>query len=141
MATIRVNEQQLRHFRSKARDSKFEIMAYLVGQVESADLVVIDYFAYTKEYGTQSPSEVAWTWQEYDRVYKQAEERGRRIVGYIHSHPEWDAVMSPDDHLICLSEGARICGIVSVLGRRTRVRFWIPDSALPCEVEYVKKIR
>ena len=77
-----------------------------------------------------------WYLEEYRTVRERAEERGKRIVGDIHSHPNWDAVMSEDDYNGCVEEGFRICGICSTQGRKTRVRFWTPSSALPCEIKY-----
>lgn len=135
---VRLSKGQLDHFRKLARDSSVEILAYIIGDVVSPNLSVIDSLQYTKEYGTQEKGEVCWFTHEYERVKKKAEERGRRIIGYIHSHPQWDSVMSEHDHLACIIDGFRLCGIVSTNGRKTRVRFWVVDSALPCEIVYGK---
>lgn len=132
---VKVSEGQLRHFRSLARDSDLEIMAYLIGEVVDGDTVEIDSFEYTKEYGIQRTNAVSWYEHEYERVKQKAEKRGRRIIGYIHSHPNWDTVMSTDDLEHCVMNGLRICGIVSTNSRKTIVRFWVTDSPLPCKIE------
>lgn len=136
--TVKIAKSQLDYFRSIARDSSQEVLAYLVGDVKSPEHVTVDYIAYTDRYCEQSTTSVRWCPEEYHREKQKAEERGRRIIGDIHSHPKWDAVMSPLDHSGCITAGFRVSGIVSVYERKTRVRFWTPDSALPCEVEYVK---
>ena len=104
----------------------------------SPSLTVIESFAYPKQYHTQTETEVAWLVEEHQAVERSAEERGKRIVGEIHSHPEWDAVMSKDDYRSHIEEGRRICGICSIMGRKTRVRFWVAESALPVTLEYEK---
>lgn len=124
-----------------ARDSKVEIQAYLIGEVVSPQLAVIDSFEYTQNYGTQTKSSVAWYTSEYERVRLKAEERGRRIIGFIHSHPEWDSVMSEADFDVCIRDGFRLCGTVSTNGRKTRVRFWVTDSPIPCKWVYAKTKR
>lgn len=143
MATrVKIDKAQLDYFRQQARSSpNLEIMAYLIGEVVSPTLTVVDSFEYTSAYRTQTSGEVSWTWPEYNRVYKKAEEQKKRIVGFIHTHPQWDAVLSPADYGVCISDGSRICGIVSVYDRKTRVRFWTIDSALPCEITYAKKTK
>jgi proteasome lid subunit RPN8/RPN11 len=133
---VNIDKNALRHFRTKARNSEKEIMVYMVGTV-SVDRVNVEKLEYTTRYAHQTKTTVSWKWNEYQRVKQQAEERGRRIVGWLHSHPnDWDCVMSPADLKVCISEGSRVCGIVSVYGRTTRVRFWRPDSALPCEITH-----
>lgn len=139
--TVRLSKSQLDHFRELARDSPVEILAYLIGDIVSPELIDIDSFEYTKEYGTQTKGEVSWYVHEYERVKQKAEKRGRRIIGFIHSHPQWDSVMSADDYRVSIVEGFRICGIVSTMGRKTRVRFWLTDSPLPCKREYVTKTK
>jgi len=130
---VRVSDNQVKHFRNLARETNKEIMAYLIGEVINTELVEIDSLEYTKEYGIQSTNSVSWYEHEYERVKQKAEKRGRRIVGYIHSHPNWDAVMSPDDLNHCVVNGLRVCGIVATNGRKTCVRFWVTDSPLPCK--------
>lgn len=138
VAKVRVRKAQLDYFRAKARDTNLEIQAYLIGEVVSPLLTVVEEFAYPKEYALQKPNEVCWYQHEYEEVKRSAEERGKRIVGDIHSHPNWDAVMSPTDYKAHIEEGYRVCGLCSTMGRKTRVRFWVAESALPCEIEYAK---
>jgi proteasome lid subunit RPN8/RPN11 len=131
---VNIDEGALRRFRTKARNSDKEIMAYMVGYL-AGSTIVVEKLEYTTGYAHQTKTTVSWKWGEYHRVKQQAEERGRRIVGWIHSHPEdWDCIMSPADYAVCLSEGSLVCGIVSVYGRTTRVRFWSINSPLPCEI-------
>jgi proteasome lid subunit RPN8/RPN11 len=140
-AKVRIKKSQLNYFRSKARDTNLEIQALLIGEVVSPELTVVESFAYPKKYHTQTPNTVTWFQDEWDAVKRSAEERGKRIVGDIHSHPRWDAVLSPSDYKSHIEEGMRICGIVSTMGRKTRVRFWIAESALNCELEWQKTNR
>lgn len=138
---IRVNKSALDYFRKKARDTNLEIQAYLIGEVVSPALTVVEEFVYPKSYHTQTTCEVNWFFEEYEAVKRSAEERGKRIVGDIHSHPNWDAVMSPTDYESHIEEGFRVCGLCSTMGRKTRVRFWVTESALPLQVEYAPKIK
>lgn len=137
---VKLKKGQLDRFRKLARESSLEIQAYLVGRVVSPNLTVVDNFVYTAEYGLQTRDQAAWFRRDYERVSKEAEERGRRIIGSIHSHPSMgDAVLSPGDYESCIAEGHRICGIVSSDHGHTRVRFWVIDSALPADILYAKK--
>lgn len=137
---VRLLKGQLDYFRKQARESSLEIQAYLVGEVVSPTLTVVDYFAYTDEYGLQTRGQAAWFRRDYEQVKREAEERGRRIIGSIHSHPNMcDAVLSPEDYNSCITEGHRICGIVSAEHGRTLVRFWVVDCALPADIVYAKE--
>lgn len=133
---VRVRKSALNYFRSKARDNPKEIQAYLIGKVISPELVVIEEFAYPKTYAAQTTGEVSWYQVEFDEVKRSAEERGFRVVGDLHSHPSWDAVMSASDYKSLIEDGHRVCGLCSINGRRTRVRFWIAESALPLDIVY-----
>lgn len=133
---VKLKKGALDHFRTLSRNSSLEVHAYLVGSIISPETVIVDSFAYPKEYHTQTKESVAWRADEYDELKRKVESNGKRIVGDIHSHPGWDAVMSPTDYKGCIIDALRICGICSVYGKKTRVRFWIPDSALPCDIVY-----
>lgn len=133
---VRIRKGALDHFRAKARATGLEIQAYLVGEVVSPTLTVVEKIIYPKAYHTQKTYEVCWFRDEFEEVKRSAEGRGKKIVGDIHSHPSWDAVMSPADYNTQLQDGFRICGICSTSGRKTRVRFWVIESALSAEVEY-----
>lgn len=137
MHKVRVNKNQLNYFRNLARNTPKEIQAYLIGKIVSPTLTVIEKFVYTNDYAIQTEGEVAWYWKDYVKAKHEAEEKGLRVIGDIHSHPNWDAVMSPDDYHNFVGEGFRICGIVSTRERKTRVRFWIAESALPCDIDYI----
>jgi proteasome lid subunit RPN8/RPN11 len=97
----------------------------------------VDEFHYTKKYFSQSACEVRWFDDAYQEVKQAAESRGKSIVGDCHSHPEWDAVLSPTDYREHIKAGYRIAGVCSVKNGRTRLRFWVAESALPLRVEYV----
>lgn len=140
MHKVKLAKTQLARFRNLARRSELEIQAYLVGEVVSSHLTVVDSFVYPPEYGLQTKNQAAWFRKDYENVRKQAEERGRRVIGSIHSHPEMgDAVLSPGDYESCIAEGHRVCGIVSTDGSATHVRFWVMDCALPAEMVYAAK--
>ena len=139
MHKVRLKKSQLDYFKRLARESKLEIQAYLIGEVVNPHLTVIDSFEYTREYGTQTEIEVAWYKTEFDRVARKAEERGKRIIGDIHTHVNSDTILSDHDFKASYIIGARICGVCSVMGGKTKVRFWVPDCSLPCEIVYAKK--
>lgn len=134
--TVHISKSALDYFRSKARESALEIHAYLIGEVRYPNKFVITSVEHARQYGLQTASNVAPAGEEWNRVNRQADEEGRRIIGDIHSHPDEDPVMSPSDYQACVMDGTEICGIVSVRGRKTKVRFWHVNSALPCEVSY-----
>lgn len=135
---VKLKKGALDHFRRMARESPNEIQAYLVGSVVNPNLTTVEYFAYPKRYAVSTPEAVSWYTEDYEQMQKQAEELGWRVVGFIHSHPRWDAVMSPNDYTACVTAMHRVCGIVSVEDRKSRARFWVMDSPLPCEVIYAK---
>lgn len=136
--TVTLKKGALDYFRRLARNSKLEIQAYLVGKVVTPTLVVVDSFEYTKDYGTQTETTIAWTTPEYDRVVKDADHRAMKVVGDIHSHPQDEAVLSGADHSALVVDGFRISGICATSGRKTRVKFWVAESSLPCKVKYAK---
>lgn len=136
---VRLDKGHLDYFRKLARQSPLEIQAYLIGEVVSPTLTVIDSFEYTQKYGTQTETEVAWFTSEYERVARKAEERGKRIVGDIHTHPGAECLLSEDDYKAAISIGTRVSGICSIFSGKTSVRFWVMDCALPCEIVYAKK--
>ena len=136
---VKLRKNQLDYFRKLARESSLEIQAYLVGDIVNPNITVVDHFVYPPEYGLQTRNQAAWYRRDYERVRREAEERGRRIIGSIHSHPGMDdAVLSPEDYESCIAEGHRICGIVTTDGSTSRVRFWVMDCALPADVSYEK---
>ena len=134
---VRVSKNKLDYFRRKARSTNLEIQAYLIGRVVSPQLTVIEDFAYTQEYHSQTVDDVSWYQADYDQVKKKAEEKGLRVVGDIHSHPNWFPVLSECDHTNHLAEGQRVSGICSTMNGRTKVYFWLAESSLPCKLEYV----
>lgn len=138
---VRISKSKLDYFRKLTRQEQpLEIQAFLIGKIVNPELTVVTDICYTKDYAEQTTTSVRWWMKDYERVSKKAEERGLRVVGDIHSHPNWDAVMSPADYKAYIESGFRVCGIVSTMGKRTRVRFWIAESALPCEIEWLNQI-
>jgi proteasome lid subunit RPN8/RPN11 len=134
---VKVNKGALNHFRKRAREAfPLEIQAYCIGRVVSVNEIEITKFVYPKEYATQTREKVQWYQAELDEVKAKAIEMEQMIIGDIHSHPSWDAVMSPSDYAACLEQAAHIAGIVSVNNGKTRARFWTPTSALPCKIIY-----
>lgn len=133
---VKLDKNQLAYFRRLARNTPLEVHAYLVGQIMSPEYVRVDYFSYPTAYDMQTTAAVQWNTDEVDALRSKALSENRMIVGDIHSHPQWDAVMSPADYAGAITDALRLCGICSVYGRKTRVRFWVPDSALSCEIEY-----
>jgi proteasome lid subunit RPN8/RPN11 len=135
-STVHISRHALDYFRSKARDTPLEIHAYLIGEVHYPNKYIVTSVEHAREYDIQTEGAVAPSGDEWLRVNRKADEQGRRIIGDIHSHPNEDAVMSPPDYEACVTDGMHLCGIVSVRGRKTKVRFWHVNSALPCEVSY-----
>jgi proteasome lid subunit RPN8/RPN11 len=134
---VRVRKSALDHFRRLAREAApFEIEAFFTGRIISVDEVEILNFHYAKNYKIQTNNLVQWSSEDMDALKKKAEDNNLRIIGSIHSHPNWDAVMSPADYRAYITDQLIICGICSVYNRKTRVRFWTPTSALPCKIIY-----
>ena len=137
LGKVRISKQKVNYFRSLARETRLEIQAYLVGRIVSPELVVVDDIKYTKKYHTQRGNEVAWYKNDYEAMRSAVESNGSKVLGDIHSHSEWDAVLSPQDYKVGIKEGFRLHGLCSTQGRKTRVRFWVVESALPLDIEYV----
>jgi len=134
---VRVKRGALNYFRRMARKSyPKEIQVYLLGKIVSMDEIHVTDFVYTNKYFKQTTNTVVWTQEEYNKLKLRAELEGKKIVGDAHSHPDWDAVMSPTDYAGAIIESLWLCGICSIHVNRTRFRFWTPTSALPCKIIY-----
>jgi proteasome lid subunit RPN8/RPN11 len=135
---VRVSKSALDHFRRRAREAyPLEIHAFLLGVVNSVNEIEVTDFRYPKEYKVQTDNHIQWTADEYAKLKERATALNKIIVGDIHSHPDWDAVMSEQDYKACILDSLSICGICSVMkDKKTRVRFWTPVSSLPCEIIY-----
>ncbi len=135
---VRVRRGALDHFRQRARESyPLEIHAYLLGVINSVNEIEITDFRYPKSYHLQTKDTVQWTADEFAHLKELAAKNNKLIIGDIHSHPNWDAVMSGQDYQACILDSLLVCGIVSVYDKKTRVRFWTPTSSLPCEIKYI----
>jgi proteasome lid subunit RPN8/RPN11 len=135
-ATVYISKSALDYFRSKARDCPHEIQAYLVGDYVHPNKYIVKALVHPREYAIQTSACVQPSGEDYARAKQLALDEGMRIIGDIHTHPNADPVMSVPDYEACMADGLQICGIVSVRGRKTQVRFWMANSALPCEVSY-----
>ena len=134
---VRIKKGALNHFRKRAREAyPLEIHAFLFGIVNSVNEIEVTDVRYPKEYNLQTSNHVQWTVEEYAKLKERAAATNKLIVGDIHSHPNWDAVMSERDYNACILDSLNICGICSVYDKKTRVRFWTPTSSLPCEIIY-----
>jgi len=134
---VRIKKGALNNFRQRARESfPLEIHAYLLGQVKSVNEIEVTDIRYPREYNLQTGNSVQWTADEYANLKERAAAANKLIVGDLHSHPSWDAVMSEQDYKACILDSLNICGICSVYDKKTRVRFWTPTSSLPCEIIY-----
>lgn len=134
---VQVRQGALNYFRKLARqEAPYEIEAYMFGKVVSVDVVKITGLAYTKEYGRQERGAVCWFEEDLENLKNKVEKNGDTVLGSLHSHPAWDSVMSPADYRAIVTRQFPLCGICSVNKKRTRVRFWTPTSALPCEIIY-----
>ena len=135
---IRVRRGALNHFRKLARETyPLEMQAFLAGKIISLDTVEITDFLYTNKYKLQTNNEVSWDDVEYYKVKEKVENEGKRILGDIHTHPDYDPLMSKTDYDSTVTQQFVICGIVSVRKGRTRVMFWTPTSSLHCEIIYI----
>ena len=130
---IQVHKTQLNYFRSRSRNSKKEILAFLLGEVTSPTLVKVEKFYYP-ELHTQTGATVK---AYLDGAQSMADRHGLKIVGSIHSHSDWVPILSPTDYNGHIEDGDRVSGIVGTNGTRTRVYFWTVESALPLRIEYV----
>jgi len=135
---IKVKRGAEAHFRKQALHSTTEEMAYLIGEVVSPTLVRVDHWRYPDEFKLKDQKNVQATQAAEDRIKVWTEKHKRMIVGTIHSHPNWEAVLSPDDHKGHIEQCHRVSGVCAVRNNRTRVLYWIAESSLPCEVEYIK---
>jgi proteasome lid subunit RPN8/RPN11 len=132
---VRVKKGALDHFRKRAREAfPLEFHAYLLGSIKSIDTIEIVEFCYPKVYQVQTTGEIQWSIEEYAALKEKADREGLTIVADIHSHPKWDAVMSSNDYKGCIIDGLSLCAIVSVYGKKTRVRFWNSTSPLPASI-------
>jgi|GEM_PF-2967438 proteasome lid subunit RPN8/RPN11 len=136
---VKIKRGALDHFRKKARAAfPLEIQAYMIGKIVSVNEIDVTKIVYTTEYGVQTRGSVSWYLADLNAAKIKASKMGQTIVGDIHSHPSWDAVMSKDDYAVCIREAYSIQGIVSVSNKkRTRIHFWTPNSALECQIVYI----
>lgn len=135
--TIHIYKAHLDTFRRKARKTKKEIFALLIGTLDGDDIYV-SYFDYTKIDNSDTTS-VTPDLSDVSLAYEMAEGAGMSRVGTIHSHPGAPAYMSPSDLRSHKEDGDLISGIVEVCGGKTRVAFWQDNTSVPCYVHTYSK--
>jgi proteasome lid subunit RPN8/RPN11 len=135
--SVRIKRSQLAYFRKVSRDSKKEMLAYFLGDVVSPELAVVKRLYYPKTFSVQTACGVTSSPEEAAKVYALAESLNMRVIGTIHSHPDWVPILSPTDYKEHIKMQDRLSAVVGVNGRKTRVYFWVADSALPLQIEYV----
>lgn len=133
---VKVKKSKLDYFRRLARSSALEVEAYLVGKVISPTLVVVDRFAYTKNYKHQEIDAVQWHDNELAEISNKAQEEELAVIGSIHSHINCMPVLSETDHTACVTGQLRVIGVCSVINGKTKVYFWTADSSLACDIIY-----
>ena len=112
---VRVKKGALNHFRKKAREAyPLEIHAFLLGNIKSVKEIEITDFRYPKTYNIQTAGSVQWTADEFAELKERATANNKTIIGDIHSHPNWDAVMSEQDYNACILDSLSICAICSI---------------------------
>jgi proteasome lid subunit RPN8/RPN11 len=135
---VKVKRGALNHFRKKARDVfPLELHAYLLGNVISVNTIEITDFCYPESYYIQTGNNVQWSAEEYAALKEKAAANNKVIIGDIHSHPNYEPIMSPQDYKAAILDSLSVCAICSVYGRKTRVKFWTPQSSLPCDIIYI----
>jgi proteasome lid subunit RPN8/RPN11 len=135
---VRIKKSALDYFRRQARNAyPKEIQAYLLGVITSVNEVRVTDVVYPYWYDTQTSEEVGWTADEFKQLKERAIAEHKMVVGDIHSHPNYDPVMSGQDYRAAILDSLLVCGICSVRKNKTKVIFWTPTSSLPCEVTYL----
>jgi proteasome lid subunit RPN8/RPN11 len=132
---VSINRNELDYFRTRARNSHNEIHAYLIGSV-SKNRITVDGIVHSHDLDLQTPSTVQPSEYDYQQAKAVGEYLNRKIIGDIHSHPNSDPEMSDADHKAAIEDELTVCGIVSVRKRRTKVRFWLVNSSLSCDIDY-----
>lgn len=132
---VQISRGQLKWFRTKARSSPDEIYAVLVGRVITPTKVVVTRFHYP-DINDSAKGFVDPNLESCAEIEEEAKSDGLRVLGSIHSHPDWLPIMSPNDIRSHVENKDLISGIVEVSKGRTRVVFWRHDSSLPCELTY-----
>lgn len=135
---IWVHRGQLDYFRKLARKNSTEIYAILIGKQVTKGEIHVYYFIHPRpsDYEVKKYDEATVSADFVERADTDATAEGLKIVGGIHTHPNWPPIMSPTDHKNHRESGDKITGIVEVSNGRTRVAFWRHDSALPCKLKY-----
>jgi len=132
---VLVDKGQLSYFRRKARQSRNEIMALLVGKQESSNLILVYRFEYP-ELVVSTPIEVKSDTQSTSDIEQRAKDEGLSVVGSIHSHPNAPIYMSQQDLRSHRVHRDKISGICEVTPKRTFIAFWQDKNPVPCDWDY-----
>jgi proteasome lid subunit RPN8/RPN11 len=129
---VELHRNELDNFRRRARLSKVEILAVLLGHKLSQNLLRITNFVYPKCKASAAKLDA-----DLSAIYTWAQLGGVQVLGTIHSHPEAFPILSPRDHENHRQAPAdAVSGVVSVFGAVTTAVFWRADSSLPCQLRY-----
>lgn len=135
---VRVNRGSLKYFKSKARGTKTEIFAIMFGKRLSPHLVELWHFGYPR-LKVQTSDAVEPDTESYNDHIEMAEDAGLTFLGTIHSHlPHHEPFMSPCDGKSAHEANELINGLYHVNGRHSCLSFWLNDSPVPCEWDYIR---
>jgi proteasome lid subunit RPN8/RPN11 len=133
---VRISRNELNTFRRRARATRKEIYAMLLGKFDRRKrMVTVKQIVYP-ELAISTPEECAPDGDDYVRIKREARKQGLAVVGSLHSHPGAPAYMSQTDRDSHVAVGETVSGIVEICGGRTRVAFWCPDTPVPCRLSY-----
>jgi proteasome lid subunit RPN8/RPN11 len=133
---VTLHRGQLKYFRAKARKAyPKEILAVLVGRQVHSGLIEVHRFYYPL-LKVSTDQEVKTEYFVSDFIDK---DEGLKVVGDIHSHPNYPAVMSPSDHQCHRKGDNKISAILEVpkVGK-SRLIIWRDGTPLPCELDFFK---
>lgn len=132
---VRLHKSQLDYARRKARSTPNEIYGLLFGHLVNAQCAEIHKITYPK-LDTSTPNGVDINPASLEEHIEDAAEDGHKLIGGIHSHPNYIPVMSKTDHCNHKEWEDTLSGIISIINRKTTVCFWTADSSLPAEIKY-----
>lgn len=133
---VYIKKHHLAYFRKKARETSNEILAVLLGFVYPNDGVEVVKLSYPI-LDVSTPNSVHANEESFRDIEKNALLNGLKILGSIHTHPNYIPVMSGMDYDDFKNNKEIIAGIVEVTDNKTRVVFWCGDTPLPCKIKYL----
>lgn len=134
---VRLHRGQLSYFRRRARESgPNEIFAYLIGRNISPKTVIVQHFFYPA-LDESTPECVVPNKDDEDNIAIDVVKKGQKVLGTIHSHPDYWPILSRTDHQSHVTDQHRISGVYAWLKGKSKVVFWTAESSLPCQIEYI----